>query len=363
LTLAAYFVVLDRNRSIDKAIGITMISAAAFWLATWSTILSWALYLRVSGARPDGQLPSVVLFIGGGVGAFVMSTTTFFLYCPTRESTWRKIFVCTVGGGILGVVGYQLGNVPPFGTLPLNQLQQPPPLILYVLWQTGLGLLMGLVWPGTSEQVATLPQPRAAPAPLALKVFMIAVVAPLAWTIANYIRTEYQTKQANAAFAEYRARRPSVSGLPPIAPQSHDLVLVHAPIAGRLPVSPGSHVERAQFDRPEIAEYSICYVKQGVDHCDATIPDVRVSVTQYPTPEWAAYAVWGVSTVNGMINGLGREETITKFGQRILRQPLVDGVMSDVYWVSSVYVVRVMSNIPDADEFVRVYLERHPSSL
>jgi hypothetical protein len=360
LALAGYFAAIKRDQSIAKAVSLAVGSAAAYWLAFVTTF-----DLEVSYGEP--HVHAVPLFVGGFVGAFVMSTTTFLLYGDSRDRMFQKVLTCSTGGGVLGVAGWQLGNAMQSGI----GSEAFSTSVLFVVWQTGLGLLMGLVWParatppiatGVSESPALGPPDRNR-VPLRAKVFMVAVVVPLAWATIGGLWTRYRMKQADAAMNAYRTQRPTLDGLPAIAARSDDQVMILTPIADHAAYSLGYHVNPAYNDWPQNAEYTVCYMNRASEQCGATPAAVDVRVTQYPTAEWALYALKGTGAVGGYGAGLGREKVVVKFGQRLLQRALLTHDTGDVYWVSGVYVVRVMSYIPNADEFIRAYLERHPSSL
>jgi hypothetical protein len=110
LALAGYFWLVNRDRSILK------------------------------GASLTSSADAVAFFAGGVVGGLVLSTATFSLYANAQPTLWR-LLVCTIGGGLLGVAGRQLGYLsePHAGSNPTPAL--------YIVWQTGMGFLIGRFWP------------------------------------------------------------------------------------------------------------------------------------------------------------------------------------------------------------------------
>jgi hypothetical protein len=95
------------------------------------------------GLHRTSSTDAVAFFAGGVVGSLVMSTATFSLYANAQPALWR-LLVCTIGGGLLGVAGQQLGYLskPYAGSNPTPAL--------FIVWQTGMGFLIGCFWP-TSE--------------------------------------------------------------------------------------------------------------------------------------------------------------------------------------------------------------------
>ena len=130
LALAGYFWLVNRDRSILKGASLTAISWATFWLAF---IVAGG---EVTSLHRTGSGDTVAFFAGGVVGSLVMSTATFSLYANAQPTLWR-LLVCTIGGGLLGVAGQQLGYLsePHAGSNPTP--------VLYIVWQTGMGFLIG----------------------------------------------------------------------------------------------------------------------------------------------------------------------------------------------------------------------------
>ena len=135
LALAGYFCLVTRDRSILKGASLTAISWAAFWLAV--IIAGGESHL---GLSRTSSADAAAFFAGGVVGSLVMSTATFSLYANAQPTLWR-LLVCTIGGGLLGVAGQQLGDVfnPHAGSNPTPAL--------FIVWQTGMGFLIGCLWP------------------------------------------------------------------------------------------------------------------------------------------------------------------------------------------------------------------------
>ena len=135
LALAGYFWLVNRDRSILKGASLTAISWATFWLAF--IIAAGESHL---GLSRTSSADAMAFFAGGVVGGLVMSTATFSLYA-NAQPTLRRLLVCTIGGGLLGVAGQQLGYLsePHAGSNPTPAL--------FIVWQTGMGFLIGRFWP------------------------------------------------------------------------------------------------------------------------------------------------------------------------------------------------------------------------
>lgn len=140
LALAGYFWLVNRDRSILTGTSLTAISWATFWLAF---IVAGGEVTSHLGLSRTSSGDAVAFFAGGVAGSLVMSTATFSLYAHAQPTLWR-LLVCTIGGGLLGVAGQQLGYLfePRAGSNPTPAL--------FIVWQTGMGFLIGCFWP-TSE--------------------------------------------------------------------------------------------------------------------------------------------------------------------------------------------------------------------
>jgi hypothetical protein len=137
LALAGYFWLVNRDRSILKGTSLTAISLATFWLAF---IVAGGEVASHLGLSRTNSADAVAFFAGGVVGSLVMSTATFSLYANAQPTLWR-LLVCTIGGGLLGIAGQQLGYLskPDAGSNPTPAL--------FIVWQTGMGFLIGCFWP------------------------------------------------------------------------------------------------------------------------------------------------------------------------------------------------------------------------
>jgi hypothetical protein len=155
LALALYFTVRERHRSIAqavssiaKAVSLTAVSAAAWFLAFQATVWTAAFFFETN----RGPLDLLALFFGGAVGAFIVSSVTLLLYSRDRALLAERIRECSMAGGVLGALGYALGGGladysggPGRFTIAIVQLA----------WQTGMGFAMGLVWPDETTPMPT----------------------------------------------------------------------------------------------------------------------------------------------------------------------------------------------------------------
>jgi len=348
LALAAYLACVHRNRSAAKALSLVAASVAAWFIAFQITVWTAAPLVNTGGGH---QNPLVVLpfFLGGFAGAGIVSITTLYLYGGSGPMG-RRILACSIAGGVLGAIGYPLG----VASSTVSGYEQRA---LLVIWQTGVSLCMGLVWPSgdtaTVDAAGTQPRPRQR-VPVLVKIFVAAVVLLVAWPFTERLRMQSRIRQSDRAIAEYRARQPELQGLPAAIAGADDERLILSPIGGHPVKFAGHYLPNAGGDRPQTVVYSASY-KNPTDEF-SNVEVAGVMVTQYPTAEWAAYAVAGTSVLERTPAAVVRT-----FGPPVLASS--QGIdPTDVYWQSGVFAVRVRSPIGGADEFIRAYLERYPST-
>jgi hypothetical protein len=94
------------------------------------------------------DLPGVAMFAGGVVGAIVLSAGTFVLYTDQPRRAVPAILACGIAGGALGVAASYLDQVmrPPGQPFTMS--------VVFVTWQTGIALVMGLLWPEARNAAA-----------------------------------------------------------------------------------------------------------------------------------------------------------------------------------------------------------------
>ena len=147
LAIGLYFLATGPVRSVLKTVSNGIVSAAAYWLAFEVTV--WThMFMRVGGPDEPGLIP---LLAGGAVGALAVSTTTFFLFANADdEAMSSKVIVCTAAGALLAVAGFQLGTSRHATGRPIDEAMPA----LFLVWQSGLALTMGLVWPAPASNEA-----------------------------------------------------------------------------------------------------------------------------------------------------------------------------------------------------------------
>ena len=372
--------VFHSPRSVGRSLAIVMSSTVAYIAAMLATIGAdmW-LPAFFNSTRSGGDPPSYVMFVGGVVGALIISATVLLLYRDEGTKLRKGILRCTLGGGGLGVLGYSLGFL--FASQDSSHYRDMPGMIpLFVIWQAGMAGLLEAVLPepvrgaskGGFREVSILQSPELAPlgrparkVPIWGKFFIGFMAVILASYAARTIWVKHEFSRQRNEFAQYQTSRPSLQDLPPIEPMAGENAVLLHPIAGRTPqlsVS-GPLSNKATASKPAFVTFEACYMHLPNERCEANPPDVRVHISQWPNSAWSSYEMegiqWGFGA--GYFNPGKRTQ---KFGNAIMvdESPKEPG-KGKFYWWSGPVLIEINSSVSDPDEFIREYLERYPSSL
>lgn len=367
--------VLHRPRSVGRSLAIVMSSTIAYIAAMFATVYAAPLFNYTGGGDP----PSYVMFVGGVVGASMISATVLLLYRDEGTKLGKGILICTLGGGVLGVLGYSLGFL--FANQDSSQHRDMPGMIpLFVIWQAGIGCLLELALPEPvrgastegfrevsilrSSELAPLERP-ASKVPLWGKLFIGLLAVSLVSFAARMMWVQYDFSRQKDEFAQFQMSHPSLQDLPPVEPMAGENAVLLHPIAGRtaqLSVS-GPLSNKATTSKPAFVTFQACYMHLPNERCDANPPDVHVQISQWPNSAWSLYEMKGIHYGFGA-GYFNHARTTQKFGNAIMvdANPKEPG-KGKFYWTSGPVLIEVNSNVSDPDEFIREYLERYPSSL
>lgn len=369
--------VFHSPRSIGRSLAVVMSSTIAYIAAQFSTIWAYTWMPPLFNDTRTGDPPSYVMFVGGVVGALMISATVLVLYRGEGTKLGKGIFLCTLGGGVLGVLGYSLGFL--FATQDSSRHGDMPGMVpLFVLWQAGMGCLLEVFLPEPvrrasteglreisilrSSESAPLEQP-AWKVPLWGKLFIGVLAVSLVWFVANTTWVKYEFSHQTDEFAQYQMSRPSLQDLPQIEPMaSENAVLLH-PIAGRTAQLIGPLSNKATTSKPAFVTFDACYMHLPNERCGANPPEVDVRISQWPNSKWSSFEMEGIHY--GMGAGyFDHAKRTPKFGNAIM----VDSNPKELgkgkfYWTSGPVLIEINSKVSDPDEFIREYLERYPSSL
>jgi hypothetical protein len=372
-------------RSAFRLIGFIATCTVAYTVSVFATM--WTPFrpqlLNFSGTG-SGAIDSSPFLTGGFLGAAIVCAGIHFFLAPSKN--WPKFLLkalcISVACGFLGVLGWavgeQLGNagwLPGFGaSLDFYAL--------YIIWQTGAAPLFGLLLSPQETLVVAPVGVRPAHVPLQTKagrampsvsaiIFLVLVVATLAWFIARQVQGDRAGRRMQAAQqaaqqeAQQRlaAARPSSQNLPAIVELPVEQVLVLKPIAGH---PCGRHFQWKVPGRSDFVPYTAEY-KRSETAGDGEVSFADVNVSLYSNSDWAVYATKEGIMVNLEAQNPKAVTTVTKFGNKVImntlmRYPNGDGDLY-FYWASGNRFVEVRFHAPEEDEFLKEYLALYPSTL
>lgn len=378
-------------RSPFRIIGFVATCTLAYTVSVFATM--WCpfrlQFLNFSGDR-QGAVDSSPFLIGGFLGGAIVSAGVQFFLVPAKN--WLKFLVkafwISVLCGFLGVFGWAIGEqmwearwLPGFGA-DLDFYT------LYMVWQTGAAALLGMLLPRQGSaavvpvsaragyEMARLPKKRSMQ-PMAGIVFFGLVMAGIGWFVARQIQGERMGRRMQAAqqaareraYAQQVAERPSAENLPNIEPLPVEQMLVLRPISGH-PV--GNVVDRGTRrlpiatvgDVPKVTYWT--NYKRSESASEGEAPFADVSVNLYPNSDWAVYATKGIPLWDLAALYPDDITTVTKFGNKVIKNTVMrrpTGGDLYFYWVSGNQFIRIRFFDQEEDEFLREYLELHPSTL
>jgi len=368
--IAAYFVVHEGVRSVGKVVAFVAASTAAF-LA--SVLAAFKVFDHLPGHASTGSsgvnIPLLVFFISGTVGAFIILGAAFLLFGP-RNVTWRslsRIVLWSGIGGFLGIVGWTLGSL-----LKRPNAQFFP---LFIIWQTGVALSLALLL--SSERAIFTDAPRAIPisrsARLVAILFFAVIIIFLGWQVSRTTQAQRAQGRRMGAFQKSLAEAPADKNLPPLPPTAPEQALVLEDVGGLFAEKPfmsnsdGRPGSAGKFAAiPPARSYSVSYVPLKDAPFGTYQPRITAGVEQYPNADWAHYKAKYTATFNPAVGDPKYLVTVTKFQSRIVMDTSMRDSIGHLFfvWPSGNVVVTIRYETKDIkEEFLRRYLEKYPSSL
>jgi hypothetical protein len=378
-------------QSAGRIIAWIASSVMAYFVAIWSPV--WITFflrsVRILGQSDGPNAFSPTMFsLAGFVGAFVIMLGMFFLFSQTEG--WRvpaKAFLYSLPGALLGWVSFAVSE--PVGGLALGGLeylhvQHAVGLnaehfcSAYLIWQTGMGLVIAAALPHTAMGLSRSGQPvPLTPSQMRLsaggKVFVFLALAGTAFLGFISARNHYRARHFQHMTEERLAQAPSADNLPEVKLRPIGQALIVKEIAGyaasettvaRIPAQKeyqgtgSGHTSRTTAAK---VLYSIHYQKSA--STTGSMPGVTVQISEYPNAAWAKYQLKDVPFRDADILYSGNIKTVTKFGHSVLINAMQGGHGSYVYWPSANNVVVLHYSGEEDDEFVKQYLAKYPSSL
>jgi hypothetical protein len=390
--ISVYFWIFPRCRSVAKLIEFTLASTFAYIVALYVTMFSSEFIGFSSNTSASaGSLktaPIGALFLGGASGAFIVLIAALLLF-SSRPDPWRVVsraLQWSFVGGVLGMLGWASG--PFLGQVVLSALGQRAVLSLpgdagtdyyyslYLVWQTGMGLVLGILLAQEAVQVTSFSDSISRSrirSPQAVRVARLCLVAIVVLALAYFARKEipdhYQSVRWQRAYLKHVAEIPSLENLHKVAAVPADQMLILNQIGEYVPsrakVGESNPALNAKTGAPTVPRaqcYVIRYALPGAPDGGPRVgPHVDVQVQEYPNEAWAMYELGE----QGFATNLADIEKLTKFGNRILAQTefVGRGGGAFYFWSSANRLVILQFSSGDPDEFLKEYLGRYPSSL
>jgi hypothetical protein len=390
--ISVYFWVFLRTRSVAKLIEFILASTFAYIVALYATMFSSEFIGFSSHTSANaGSLetpPIGAFFLGGASGAFILLIAALLLF-SSRVDPWRVVLralLWSIVGGVLGVLGWASG--PFLGQAVLSALGQRAVLSspgdagtgyyysLYLVWQTGMGLVLGILLAQEAVQVTSFPDSISRSrirSPQAVRVARLCSVAIVVLVLAYFARREipdhYQSVRWHRAYWKHVAETPSLENLQKVGAVPADQMLILNQIGeyvpGRANVGESNPALNAKTGAPRVPRAQCYVIRYGLpgapDGGPGVGPHVDVQVQEYPNEAWAKFELGE----QGFATNLADIEKPTKFGNRILAQTKFVGRGGDAFyfWSSANRLVILQFSSGDPDEFLKEYLGRYPSSL
>ncbi len=373
--LAVYFAIYEGHRNPAKIAAFICACTAAFPLSESAAFRLVELF-HVNGSMGSARLdiPMPVFFGAGFMGAFPVLAAGVFLF-GRRNMTWAslgKALLWSIGGGFLGVVGGGADGFLTHGTYHKM-------LLLFLIWQPGAAVLLGLLLNREREALAASsssiskadgsPTVKVNRGILVMAGFFFAcILGYLGFLVFRTIHSARVASDRAAAYKRFVAEAPSAVDLPRVEPLTPAQALILREIAGLYPWAPmSSSSDRLGPLSPPAVTYSVGYTATKDPPLESLRRIVAVNVTQLPNTDWARYDV-KYPPMNIAIDSPQSLTKVTKFSQTIvqnasMRYPNGDGTLCFL-WPGGNFVVSVCYETPKVDEeFLKQYLEKYPSSL
>lgn len=378
-----------RNKECSVWVFLCLIasSVASYSAAVWGTLSLVGFAGRIVGSENSLDLTSPYMFaIAGFLGALIINITLLLLLSPEtglrllrRAAAWAGVgallgFLASELSEHLGVaIATVLGN-PPRGDMGHYTLGL---YSAYLIWQTGIAFLIPFMLPYSAFFGAgqAVPLPRS-PAKLSAlgKLFFCTVYATVLLFGFFEAKDQYRRWDFQRESEKSLRETPSVDNLPVVASKPPEEALILHEIAGYV-VTGGTverspaHVVQAGINgmRQNLAE-RIVYRAEYRKPQNTAGPTDQVKTTaiisEFPNTDWATFQLKnGPAYDNSGLFLYSTSTRTTKFGNSVLIHTMASGHDLFVYWPSSNKVVVIYSAGGQAEDIVKLYLAKYPSSL
>jgi hypothetical protein len=376
LMVAAYSVLWEGSR-IGWREALFVIASTVAYVA--ADISGTAVGLVTGGA--EKPLPAVA--VGGYVGAFIVLAAALRLFVPEKfGSSLLKSALWSFSGCGLGILGWvggplvtqfrfymlrQLNLIPLAGGYYFSATRQDHYLSLFVVWQTGVALLIALLlWYERRRSDIVPAHERFNPVYSAMVV--CGLLGLLVWQSSELIQREKTEGHGVSELNKLIEAAPSNLNLPDIPEREPDDVVIVENIGGLFPSNPrrgpgyislypGDNLVRL----PRIVTYSVAYTATEGATLVSDNFGAAAQIENYPTQEWAKYRTNLVAAywVGGASSSVAR---VTRADHFVFLRP--DGPGTIFFWPSGNFIAMVRYPARQSNqELLKKYLEKYPSSL
>ena len=371
--VATYFVIFEGARNWLKIFGFVLACTAAFAASFFLSLPLYGMFDGIHNSPTHVVIPLPVYFVAGFAGAYIVffAGLEAFSSRPPRGKQLLKLLLWAIGGGLLGVFGGGAANVDTSEHFYL----------LFVIWQPGAALLLGLLlqaegnsaWPEV-ESIHRREKPdltRGHGTTFIVGLFFACVVGFLGFLGFRQIQSLRRQSDMEKQRREILAEVPSNQNLPDVQPMPVEGVLLISQIGGLYPRLANSREERLDsFTRGPLSTHDVLY---SIDYMTSNDPPpayvqraVALTITQFPNEQWANFC----AKYPRLLAGASAKPAVSRvsmFGQTILKDAsgrFPDGRGLCYLWPSGNFVVRIFYETPEVNEdFVRLYLAKYKSSL
>jgi MFS family permease len=382
-----YLCVVLRKRSVWGSLGLILGSTVAYIVAMFTTFFA-AGSVGFSQADQEGSTlgsaPILAFAIGGAVGAFLVLFAALTFFSDHRKLS--RIFISSLKwsalGGVLGALGWAAG--PLLGELILDVVGRKilSPSVkddsgyyysIYLVWQAGMGLALGLVFSG---EHADVPIPNEASLQTKVRVnetvriarmsFLVLATLVVGFFAFRSFPDQYKNARWKRAYNKHVADTPAIDNLAEVQPVPPDQVLILSRFGDYVPGRTGSGKTHPPMDAktltpraPSAQAYSVRYALPGAPTSGPNVgPHADVQVLEYPNALWASHEV----VDQGFGIDLGDPARPVKFGYRLYGQArsATSGQNGFYIWASNNRIVSLQFFSAEPDEVLKAYLEKFP---
>jgi len=293
-----------------------------------------------------------------------------------RAAQWSTV------GGVLGVLGWATGPTlgaafadivekSHFLSYPGYAEDTPYYFSLYLVWQTGMGAVIGILFARSNEAEVLggqTSQPVRGNSGVARICFMAIVILALAYCAITGMPGQYQAMRIAQAQSRHDANIPSLENPEKVEPQPVDQVMIVAAIGDYLPRRASVDQCRPVLDwktrtpkDPAAECYLLWYSPSGNSDLGPNVtPRVEVQVRDYPSSAWARYEIFGQAS----LSPVDPEERIESGNKVYAETQFANKSGSSHYvWSSGRHLIILHFFLADPNEFLKAYLAKYPSSL